>query len=351
MDKVVRTLRTIGVGLAMMSSAAMFDGCVHRSSVSDQHVANEPAELQQPKRREGVDAVLILIPDTKSFHEVLVSLNDELVQDLDVFTHIITLETTVEEIDRKIQEIKPSCLVLMNNQTVKLYKEYQDSKPKQTQFPPSILVMTSYLGQIYKNIKGATGIAYEIPEVTVFVKLRTFLDRPISKVGVVYRTPFKNYLKDQALYAKREKIDTVAINVGQNPTPSDVKNAIQILKEKHNIDALWVLNDNVLLAGEKMIQSGWLKGLDDNEIPVVVGVENLVNKDIHFGAFAMVPDHGALGVQAANIVYEIYDNGWKLGKRNIEQPLSVKTIADIVLVRNKLQFREDMIGSIDILVE
>lgn len=352
MDKLVQTLRILGLGLAVLTGAAPFQGCIHKTAVPREQVGNELVGMQEPKqRREGVDTILVLLPAKRCAQDVFFSLNDEIANDFDVFVHIVNNETTVEEIGRKIEKVKPNCLFLMNNQTVKLYKEYQESKPQQTPFPPSIVVMTSYLGQIYQSIEKATGIAYEIPEVSVFVNLRMFLDRPINRVGVVYRTPFENYLNYQASFAKREKIETVTIDVGLAPSPDDVRKAIHHLVAKHNVDALWVLNDNVLLAGEQMVQSGWMQGLQGSPIPVVVGAENLVNKDIHFGAFAMVPDHGRLGVQAADIVYELYENGWELGSRKIEQPVSVKTVVDIKLVREAFQFREDMINRIDVLVE
>jgi putative ABC transport system substrate-binding protein len=65
------------------------------------------------------------------------------------------------------------------------------------------------------------------------------------------------------------------------------------------------------------------------------------------GALAVVPDHEALGLQAANLIFDLADNDWKITKRTIEQPLSVKTVVDLKQVRERFGLKPDALPHID----
>ncbi len=344
-----RILRFSGISICAVL-AALAVGCITPAKPVVPK-STPQLTLQNDPRRENFEAVLILMPLSEATQEVYLTLKDELIDSFDVIARSVTDETTPQAIGQHIQDAKPSCLVLMDNRTVHLYRSYQLSQPSGTDFPTGVVVMTSYLGSIANHLDKITGIAYEIPEVTVFRNLRTFLDQPVRKIGVLYRkVVLESYIREQMKFAAMEQFETIPIDVGKTPTPADIRRALTELRDYNQVDAIWVLNDNALFASSDLIAQGWLAELNKKPLPVVVGVTNLVQKDVHFGAFAMVPDHSALGVQTANLIYELADEDWEIGDRKIEQPLSVKTVIDYEQAVNHLNFKEEMIDRIDIVI-
>ena len=75
-----------------------------------------------------------------------------------------------------------------------------------------------------------------------------------------------------------------------------------------------------------------------------------MNPQVGMGAFAVLPDHVALGAQAAELVFEAQDNGWQLEER-VEQPLSVNKIANARHMKEFLGVEREGLGSVDKLLE
>ena len=62
----------------------------------------------------------------------------------------------------------------------------------------------------------------------------------------------------------------------------------------------------------------------------------------------MLPDHAALGVQAAGMVFDIADNGWAVaGDTQVQLPLSTTTTVDLPQVRERFSLREDALRQVD----
>jgi hypothetical protein len=106
-----------------------------------------------------------------------------------------------------------------------------------------------------------------------------------------------------------------------------------------------MLNDNALL-DPKVIRDGWLPEARKSEVPIIVGVSSLVNPQLSFGSIAVVPDHAALGVQVANLLFELSDEEWIVEGREIELPLSVETVVDMTQ-SDIMQFVDGAPGLID----
>ena len=121
---------------------------------------------------------------------------------------------------------------------------------------------------------------------------------------------------------------------------------------QEHADALWILNDDRLLTPE-LITDGWLPGLDERPWrPTIVGAASLVSAQHSFGTFAVLPDHTALGVQAANLVFEIADGGWRLPPDAAAQlPLSTTITIDSAQARNRLRLQEGALAQVDRIVE
>lgn len=301
-------------------------------------------------RRPGHDAVLVLMPDTEQTRAVLLGLEDELKADFDVVPRRFEHGDGPDGIERALGEVRPKCLVLMDNPTLKAYRALQLREPNR-EFPPAVVVMASFLEEHHQLVRNATGIAYEVPALTLFSNLRGILANPIKRVGVVYRPPFRGYVERQGRLALRESIVTVGVQVPEEPTPSDVRNAVERLRTEENIDALWLLNDNGLLSPD-LIQGVWMREhLRGRRVPLVVGAAALVSNRHDLGTFAMVPDHAALGVQAASLVFDLSENGWALQRTGIQYPLSTKTVMDLEQVQENFELTSTAFSQLDQIVK
>lgn len=298
--------------------------------------------VEAPDRRENFDAVVVFLPLDAGVEPAWVALRDELSPELDVIPVPISRDSTVEDFARAFEQHSPKCVVLFDNRTTNLYARYQASARGQA-FPPAVILLNSYAG-LYTNVHNATGIAYEVSLLLSATRLRSFISAPIERVGVVHRPAFGRYVERQSQLARSEEIEVVAVEVSKDASPRELHAALSRLVGR--VDALWVLNDNALLTPEH-IGDGWLPSIQKTPRPTIVGIPGLVSKEVHFGTFAVLPDLGALGVQAATLVFNLADNGWKLPDgQGIEEPLSVRTVLDVDTARAHFGFDEARLGEI-----
>ena len=95
------------------------------------------------------------------------------------------------------------------------------------------------------------------------------------------------------------------------------------------------------------LKNAWLPKVKSLKVPLIVGAENLVNPAWGFGLFAVVPDHVALGAQAAGKVYEVQDNGWQvLQNGQCDPPLSVFKIINLPLAKS-FGIKDENLTSVD----
>jgi hypothetical protein len=145
-------------------------------------------------------------------------------------------------------------------------------------------------------------------------------------------------------------VAVVEESVGVEPNPSEIKRAIRRLKQR--ADVIWVLNDDHLLT-PGLITEAWLPGLDERPwLPTIVGAASLVSPQHSFGTFAVLPDHLALGAQAAGLLLDIAAEGWRLDAgTSVQLPLSTTTTIDLVQVRERFALQEDALQQVDRILE
>jgi hypothetical protein len=336
------TVRRIAIGILGLLTAT--SSCLNGTSLPNKN-HNDSETFEDPPIRSQLQTIAILAPTNVHTKEVWGTMVSELTDSFNIVTVPIELRTTPTQLGTRIDEIRPSCVVLINNRTVNLYRELQRSQTGRT-FPPAVVVMTSFLEQIIGSLRNATGIAYEVPAVSSFVALREVTTTPIQKVGVVYRDAFSDTISKQTKLAAVEKINLIAIRVRNNPRLAEIDDAITLLLDDYRVDALWVLNDNVLLS-QSLLQDTWLPRIHQRPIPVVVGVSALVQPDMKFGSFAVLPNHQELGVQAAQLILDIGENHWWIPEHKVELPLRVRTVADVNFVQTHFGLRADALSKID----
>lgn len=299
-----------------------------------------------PPRRDGAPLLFVAMPIGPAFHETRKGLVDEVSGTFNVTTFVVTPETRAADFRAALDAAAPACVVLMNNGTVRMYRDYQRAHSGAT-FPPAVIVMTSFLEDIQREINRATGIAYEVPGVTAFVSLRALIRAPVARVGVVHSPYARAFVARQRALAIKEQIELISIELdGEEPNARELQGAIDALKRYHHIDALWVLNDNRLLRDGRFLREAWMPAVKALGLPVVVGAAPLLNPSSPFGTFAVLPDHAALGAQAANLILDLADNDWRVEDHPIELPLSTVKVLDVRSAR-EFGLRDGALNRVD----
>jgi ABC-type uncharacterized transport system substrate-binding protein len=314
----------------------------------DQGEGVQSPAIVDPPARPGVPTLLIAMPTSMNFAEVRKSLVSEVQKNFNIRTLAVGPTTKVEDLAAAIQTAKPVCVVLMNNATMSLYRQYQSTHPAT---PPAVLLMASFVEDVQAHLKRATGIAYEVPGVTAFVNLRSVIGAPVNRVGVIYRPAFRKFVEHQKSLAAKEHVEIVAVAVPSDVTSAGLRDVLHDLAEAGRaggkVDAIWMLNDNGLVRDEEFVDDTWRSELSDAKLPLIVGVSNLVDPNSPLGTLAVVPDHEALGLQAANLIFDLSDNDWQVESHPVELPLSVKTVVDVKQVRANFGLRPDALKHID----
>lgn len=313
-------------------------------------VSSRPNEVvfEDDERDPSVPTVLVFTASSAHTYSVWQSLREEISPDFSIVTKAVDRALQPKEMARQISVLKPACVVLLGNVALNRYRRYQEQSPGP--HPPALIAMASFLQEQSRLLSNITGIAYEVPGVTSFVNLRLLVDTRVHRAGVLYRGSFEHYVEDQRRLAKSEELELVAVEVRDRPSPEEIRRGLRTLLNYESVDAIWVLNDNILLTPE-LIAASWLPVLHAHPTPVVVGVRSLVDARLHFGSFGLLPDHAALGVQAANLVYRLEEEGWRTTGLPIEQPLSVRRVIDLPWSRKHLSIRDGALDFVDQVVE
>jgi hypothetical protein len=326
-----------GLAVALSACATTGDGSGHAEAV---------APVVDPPAQPGAPLLLLAMPPSADFQDVRRAFIAETKKNFNISTFMVSGATTPGDLAAAITRSSPTCLVLMNNATVALYREYQTAH-RDEKMPPAVVVMTSFLEELRGSLKNATGIAYEVPGVTAFVDLRSVIRAPVRRVGVVYRPRFRAFIERQKKLASREQIDLVAAEVGKEVDAPGLRAALHTLLAGDKVDVLWMLNDNELIKNAQFLDDTWRAELATAKVPLVVGVPNLVDPRTPLGSFAVVPDHEALGLQTANLIFDLDSSDWHADEHDVELPLSVKTIADLKQLRDSFGLKEDALRHID----
>jgi putative ABC transport system substrate-binding protein len=332
-----------------MTLFLLLAGCATAGNESRADTSGLPA-IVDPPARSGVPSLLVAMPNSPNFVEVRKSLVSEVQKSFNIHTLAVAPETTVADLASAIRTVGPVCVVLMNNATMNLYRQYQTANPG-APMPAAVLLMASLVEDVQARLRRATGIAYEVPGVTAFVQLRSVISAPINRVGVIYRPAFRTFVERQKFLAAKEHVELIAVSVPNDVTAAGLREALHNLAERSKVDAVWMLNDNGLVRDAEFIDDAWRKELGDAKLPLIVGVPNLVEPRSPLGTLAAVPDHEALGLQAANLLFELSENDWQVETHPVELPLSVKTVVDVKLVRANFGLRPDALKHIDTALE
>jgi hypothetical protein len=292
------------------------------------------------------DRVLVVRPDGRNFAEVIRGVKEELRTDFVVSELVTSKATTPGDLAASIGKTGPRVVVLMDNRNIALFGEYQKTLPETAMGAlPSVSLMGVLVEKAIADLKNASGISYEIPIVTSAVKLRN-LGVPIKKIGVLYRELMKDFIDRNEEYCTKESIALARVSLPSKSSDfaSEIGRGVERLCGREMVDAIWIPNDNALLNAD-LIRDTWIPRIKEARIPVIVGVEVLVNPELDLGTFAVLPDHVAMGTQAAGMIYEIRESGWHTSGK-VEPPLSVYQIINGRHAK-RYRIRDDKLQTVD----
>jgi hypothetical protein len=291
------------------------------------------------------ESVLVFHPAGDKFVETIKGIKDGLGAGYSVSDQELAKDASVSVLAGAVKKVVPKAVVLMDNSSIRLWREYQQQAGDTS--IPAVALMGIMIDKAVAGVPNATGISYEVPAVTVFVDLRSLLKQPIQNIGVIHRASMEDFIAKQKGFCEPENIHLKAFRVDDKSSAEDgLRAGLDDLLGRQDVDALWVLNDNFFL-NAKLLKEVWLPAAAKYRKPIVVGVESLIQSSLNFGVYAVLPDHYALGSQAANLLLELQDNGWIASGRAVDQPLSVLKYLNTKLSRKTLQIDEEKLKEID----
>lgn len=280
---------------------------------------------------ERTDPVLLITTKGSIFDQARNGLVNELRDEFSISIIEINEKTSIEEIDTFFSSYNmPKAVVLIGNNAIRFYVKYSYQHKKKTESIQVVTILALDVQRAITGIENVNGIAYETPMVTALVNFRRVINKPLNKVGVIYRKPLREFVDKHTLFCFKEKIAIKGIEISDDTSKhkNEIDNAMQTLLKKESVEALWIANDNVLLKPD-LLGSVWLPALKKKKVPLIVGVEALVNPELNFGTFAVIPDPVALGEQAAEIVFNLKADDWEHRGVVIHPAISMYSVLNI----------------------
>ena len=292
------------------------------------------------------DSLLVIRAHGRDYEQTTAGLTNELEEDISVTEFVIGKKTTKGDIARKMRDVSPRIVVLMDNSAIILYRKYQKELPASAPVIPSVSLMAAFTELVIRGMKNATGISYEVPIVTSIVNLRAILDMPTDKVGIVHREFFREFVSRNAAYCANENIDLVSYAIpDKGRIKSNLNKGLKFLK-KNGVGAIWVPNDSNIV-NNRLLGSVWIPFTRKYKKPVIVGVEILVRPKLNFGTFAVIPDNISLGIQAAEMILDAMDNNWQVETGMVASPRSVYKIINFRQAGHQFNISEENLQDVD----
>jgi hypothetical protein len=298
------------------------------------------------------DALVILRPEGRDFSDAVQGLTREIGEDFTISQRTLGSKAGIADVAEPIREVRPRLVILMDNHIIHLYRRYQETLPDSVPPIPSLSLMAASLDREIRGMRLAAGIAYEVPIITSALGLRRVVGSPLPRIGIVHREFLSAFVAGNAEYCRREGMALVAVAL-RNKEPDfrkAVRRSLRTLLEDEKVDALWVPNDNSLLAPD-ILRDVWIPLVNRHRKPVIVGVEALAQPGLGFGTFAVLPDHIELGRQLAETVLDVSAAGYAIRNGQVRQPLSVIKVVNLPQARKFAGVPRERLGSVDRILE
>lgn len=256
------------------------------------------------------DKILVTTKGKPDFKKLYENLSNELGEDYEMVEFEVDKDTDSDDFQSKVKDVKPKLIILMDNQSVKLAKDFYKSTKSKVQ---SVAVMGLNYKELLKNEKNICGVAYEVPLYTSLTQFRfTQVGRKVKNVTIFYRgSLFGNMVKQGKERLKSEKINLNLIDV-EKVAGDDILGYLNskgkaIIANQKKTDAVFIMLDSVLLKKVNFIKF-WLPTARGTSVPFVSGVKNFVAPKLQFAVFGMSPNLADLASQTTQMVETILDD-------------------------------------------
>lgn len=286
-------------------------------------------------RSDNLDQVLILATKGGIFDQARNGLVNEIRDEFSISVVEINKESSIKDIDTYINgynDIK--AVVLIGNNAIRFYKKYAALNKEKTGSIQVVTILALDVERAVLGLANVSGIAYETPMVTALVNFRRAVSRPLNKVGVIYRNKFEQFVKQHTIFCSREGITVKGVEISDDTLKNaeELQKAFRTLLKEERVDAFWLANDNVLLKPH-LLGNVWIPALKKAKVPLIVGVESLVDPKLDFGTFAVIPDPVALGEQAAGIIFDLKLDDWEHTGTVIHPAISMYSVLNFKKAR------------------
>lgn len=174
------------------------------------------------------------------------------------------------------------------------------------------LNMDDFDGTSGKNVSGTTDLAPIDEQEDTLVKLVP----DAKKVGILYCSSEPNSISQARLFEKELKKDNISY---EEYTAAD-SNEVQSVTTKatNECDALYIPTDNIMASSIENIKNVVVPA----KIPAIVGEENLLSA----GIATITIDYYSLGVQTADMAYDILVNGADISTMEVQKAKTTEKV-------------------------
>ncbi len=302
---------------------------------------------------DGGQSILVVRGAAETFDEVTLGMREELDGGVGMCQLTIDRTTACGRLVQAMGETLPKMVVLMDNAALALFAEYQGRLGQPQWSVPALALMCIDVERAVAGMPNTSGIVYEVPLVTSVVALRSLVHTSIKRVGVVHREMMAPLVERNRGYCTGEDVQIVARAVEDRSMSYrwEVLRAVRSVLRSGDIDALWVLNDNVLLRPD-IVSDIWTPLTRRYRMPVIVGAKRLAEPSVGLGTIAVIPDHRALGAQGAQIVLATRKNKWQPpSQATLQPPLSVVKVVNLPNLRACAEVCEDGLDAVDVVLK
>jgi hypothetical protein len=297
------------------------------------------------------ESLLVLRGPGTAFEEATKGLKEELGSEFSIHEMIVG-SVPADTILKRLARTPPSIVVLMDNRAIRLFQQYQSGQHDTAHLVPSVALMSAFVDQAIQNLRNTAAISYEVPVVTAAVDLRLAFGMKLTKIGIIHRPFLNEFIIQNAKYCTREGIALADAVVPNDPSQykQNIEKSLKHLLSDEKVDALWVPNDNKLLESD-IILSVWVPIINKFKKPVIVGVRVLVQPELKLGTFAVLPDHVALGTQAADLVRKAKKDNWTFPSKYTMPIVSVYKIVNLPQAMEFCHVHKESLNSVECILE
>ncbi len=300
--------------------------------------------------------LLVLMPPGPSFEQAWSGMKSDLGRRYVWTAFDPALPDAPDSLRKLIGAYAPRGVILMDSKAVKLAKLMQELDSGFAALPKFVL-MTLKAEEAAKGLRNALGVRFEVPAYVIFTKLRSLGEKEFTRIGVFHRRSFSAFVEESRRLLAREKLELIAhcldCETGEplleEKIPRLLERGLNRMKSAE-VEVIWMLPDNMLV-NSTTLGRFWVARFRRGKTPLVVPLAHLAGEQADLGMFSAYPDYNQLGMQAAQLVVQVLEDGVPTESLGFEPLISVHTTLNLgVTKRLRWPVREEMLERVDAII-